>query len=144
MVGEQWVLVRLHGDPLGILKFIDHGCPAVELASLIAEQFSDRILRHLVGDREVWRGKGEIDSPCPRQADFSRPTMSVAVCTRNGASRLPECLDALVTLQYTPELLELLVVDNAPGDDATRALVEERYPSVRYVREPRPGLNWAR
>ena len=40
--------------------------------------------------------------------------------------------------------LDLLVVDNAPRDTTTARLVRERYPQVRYVCEPRPGLNWAR
>ena len=38
---------------------------------------------------------------------------------------------------------EILVVDNAPSDDRTRDLAD-RWPEVRYVREPRPGLNFAR
>ncbi|MEO5895175.1 MAG: glycosyltransferase [Vicinamibacterales bacterium] len=127
-----------------MLKFPARGCSKDELADLIADRFSERILRHLVGDRELWGGAGQIESPCPRHTDFCRPKVTVAVCTRDGASRLPECLDSLVALQYTPELLEILLVDNAPTDDATKELVETRYPSVRYVRESRPGLNWAR
>jgi GT2 family glycosyltransferase len=40
--------------------------------------------------------------------------------------------------------LEVLVVDNAPSTEATRELVRRRGPGPRYVREPRPGLDWAR
>jgi GT2 family glycosyltransferase len=36
------------------------------------------------------------------------------------------------------------VVDNAPSSEATRVLVEDRGSRVRYVREARPGLDWAR
>src|SRR5262249_52755157 len=39
--------------------------------------------------------------------------------------------------------VDVLVVDNAPSGDGTRDLVAGRS-SVRYVREPRPGLNFAR
>ncbi|MEP7176632.1 MAG: glycosyltransferase, partial [Gemmatimonadales bacterium] len=42
-----------------------------------------------------------------------------------------------------PAVAEILVVDNAPPDDATQDLVA-RYPSVRYVREPIQGLDFAR
>ena len=70
--------------------------------------------------------------------------MTVAVCSRNGAQRLPGCLESLVALDYPRERLELLVVDNAPDDEATARLVRERFPGVRYVCEPRPGLDWAR
>ena len=142
--GEQWVLVRLHGDPLGMLKFANAGCSSAELATLISDKFAERIMRHLGGDRDVWGGLGQLRSPCPRHADYRRPNVTVVVCTRDGAGRLGECLDGLVRLRYAAELLDVLVVDNAPGDDSTRDLVEQRYPSIRYVREPRPGLNWAR
>ena len=36
------------------------------------------------------------------------------------------------------------MVDNAPSNDATEQLVRSRYPDVRYICEPRPGLDWAR
>ena len=38
---------------------------------------------------------------------------------------------------------EVLVIDNAPSDDATAELVKT-FPGVRYVPEPRPGLDFAR
>jgi hypothetical protein len=40
--------------------------------------------------------------------------------------------------------MELLVIDNAPAGDGVQQLLSASYPSVRYVRELRPGLNWAR
>ena len=50
-------------------------------------------------------------------------------------------LDALLDIQYPAERLDLVVVDNAPRDASTRALIERDYPSIRYVVEPRPGLS---
>ena len=35
-------------------------------------------------------------------------------------------------------------MDNAPSSEATRRLVERRGGRARYVREGRPGLDWAR
>ncbi len=67
---------------------------------------------------------------------------TVAVCTRERVDELPACLDSLLKLTY-PEV-ELLVVDNAPFSPATERLVRSSYEQVRYVCEPRPGLNWAR
>jgi GT2 family glycosyltransferase len=64
------------------------------------------------------------------------------VCTRDRTEYLQPCLDALCRLDY-PDL-DLLVVDNAPSSNATADLVKARYPGVRYVREPTPGLDWAR
>ncbi len=44
----------------------------------------------------------------------------------------------------TREPAEILVVDNAPGGPATRSLVQDEFPGVRYVMEPVPGLDFAR
>ncbi len=39
--------------------------------------------------------------------------------------------------------LDILLVDNAPSDELTRQLADAT-PGIRYVREPRPGLNFGR
>jgi GT2 family glycosyltransferase len=56
-------------------------------------------------------------------------------------------LNSLLALQVPDEngstLFEVLVVDNAPSDERTHEVVESR-PTVRYVREPKPGLDFAR
>jgi len=62
------------------------------------------------------------------------------VCTRNRTFDLKRCLDSIVPL--LSDEVEALVIDNNPSDDETRKLVAT-YP-VRYYREDRPGLNWAR
>jgi GT2 family glycosyltransferase len=81
--------------------------------------------------------------PPPRPVEPGpRLEVTVAVCTRDRPEELAACLDALGRVDY--EGLEILVVDNAPSSEATRLLVERRGGRVRYVREPRPGLDWAR
>lgn len=145
--GEQWVLVRLHREPLGILTFGAEGCTARELGRLIRARYDWRIQRHLVADG---LSRGSLDDlttlgdGCPRRGPIRFPSITVAVCTRDGAGRLPECLDALAALDYPRDRLELLVVDNAPRDGSTQSLLASRYPSIRYVVEPRPGLDNAR
>jgi GT2 family glycosyltransferase len=79
-------------------------------------------------------------SPPPPSAE-SAPLVTVAVCTRDRADNLVMCLDSLMELDYPA--LDILIVDNAPRTTATQELVE-KYPGVRYVCEPRPGLDWAR
>lgn len=71
----------------------------------------------------------------------SLPPISVVVCTRNRADLLRRCIAALKALDY-PDY-EILIVDNAPSTEATRDLVAAD-PALRYVREDRPGLDWAR
>lgn len=70
------------------------------------------------------------------------PGVSAAVCTRERPDLLARALESLVA--QTPAVAEILVVDNAPAGGVTRSLVATRFPSVRYVVEPVPGLDFAR
>ena len=72
--------------------------------------------------------------------DDPGPTISVTVCTRDRPGHLARCLQALQASRPAPA--EIIVVDNASKGDATRE-VADRF-GVVYVREDRPGLNWAR
>jgi GT2 family glycosyltransferase len=55
---------------------------------------------------------------------------------------LQRALDSL--LRQTAPPAEILVVDNSPTGDEVRTLVASRFPSVRYLAEPVPGLDFAR
>lgn len=70
------------------------------------------------------------------------PTISVAICTRDRPEKLRRALESL--LRQTAAPAEIVVVDNAPGSDATRRLIAAEFPEVRYVREPVAGLDFAR
>jgi len=59
---------------------------------------------------------------------------SVIIPVWNGADLLPGCLDA-VRQQAGDELREIICVDNA-SKDASAALIAERYPEVRLLRQP--------
>ena len=69
-------------------------------------------------------------------------SLSAVICTRHRPVQLERALRSLQA-QREP-LSEILVVDNAPTDDATARLVQDRFPGVRYVRESRKGLDIAR
>lgn len=58
---------------------------------------------------------------------------------------LARCLKSLIPLQTAgdSQLFEIIVVDNAPSDERTKQLVSS-LPSVRYTREVKPGLDFAR
>jgi glycosyltransferase involved in cell wall biosynthesis len=80
------------------------------------------------------------------QQDGSREPLagrsaSVAICTRDRADLLKQCLDSLKHLIGTEH--EVIVIDNCPSDSRTEELVG-RYPGVRYILEPRPGEGFAR
>jgi O-antigen biosynthesis protein len=125
----------------------DGRCVAQSLASAILEKHTGAITTHLLSDglalgmkpSEFWMEDLLKVSHPVYTGPF--PSVSVAVCTRDRTVGLRRCLDSLNLINYPR--LELLVVDNASSDDSTARLVNE-YPNVRYVREPCPGLDWAR
>ena len=66
---------------------------------------------------------------------------SVVICTRDRPELLTRCLDSLAPALDPTD--DVVVVDNAPSSQATQLLVQSR-PPIRYVLEPRPGLDIAR
>ncbi|HET7697256.1 MAG TPA: glycosyltransferase [Vicinamibacterales bacterium] len=147
-VGAQWVLVRLHGAPLGYVVPPPAGCSPAELRALALTQLGSEVAAHLASDSIGGTGpipdaRAAIPASCPRRGRSPSSVVTVAVCTRDRAAQLGQCLDALTALEYPHDRLDLLIVDNAPSDSSTRDLAAG-YPRLRYVMEPRPGLNWAR
>ncbi len=70
-----------------------------------------------------------------------KENISVVVCTRNRTEALRNCLAAIE--ESVTEGDEIIVVDNAPSDNFTE-LVVANLPKVRYIKEPRKGLDIAR
>jgi GT2 family glycosyltransferase len=143
-------LVWLHGKPIGYVRLplLDGRCSAAALCRAIVQQHGRAVVRQLLSQRleaplsPQGLAGDELLQTGPGSRSVSEwPPVTVAVCTRDRTQSLRGCLDALVELDYPA--LDLLVVDNAPGSDATDRLVRQ-YPAVRYVCEPRPGLDWAR
>ncbi len=125
-------VVRLHGSPIGTItqpyRGVDLDRGALVEAAIAS--FEQRIWRRLNGE-----GVG-------RAAPTTEPLvpMTVIVCTRDRPDQLELCLEA-VSAQRHPSF-EVLVVDNASVGSETRRIAERW--SARYVREARPGLDWAR
>jgi len=68
--------------------------------------------------------------------------LTAAICTRNRTAELHRALSSLVKQTLPPN--EIIVVDNAPTDDATHELVSNQFPEVRYIQESVEGLDYAR
>lgn len=143
-------LVRLHGVPLGYVKApISLGkCTAATLSKLILEEHSEAIICQLLKNGlasphrpEDFRLEDLLNLP-PVEYTGEWPLVTVAVCTRDRPDDIKLCLEAISRLDYPH--LDILVVDNAPQTNTTKELIGNHYPQVRYVREPRPGLDWAR
>jgi glycosyltransferase involved in cell wall biosynthesis len=93
---------------------------------------------------ELERMLGEGLEPMTRDGvDYDWPSVTIAVCTRGRPASLERALKSLMQLEYPPHRLEVVVIDNAPIDSLTQDVVA-KFPQVRYVVEPRPGLDWAR
>jgi GT2 family glycosyltransferase len=143
-------LVRLHGTPIGYVEMPVVGgcCTAATIRRTILEQLRWPIIHHLLSDL-LAASTGSMEWRIPDLLQASHPVCSeplpmvtVAVCTRDRPVQLALCLATIDNLDYPS--LDILVVDNAPSNDETERLVRAEYPDARYVREPRPGLNWAR
>ncbi len=128
------LLVRRQGRPIGFLMLENAGkliwLPE-ELSLRIAQELKAKIVEEAIRD--------ELALP---RVNVAFPSLSVVICTRNRVAALNRCLDSVLPLlkKYG---FELLVIDNAPPDDATATLVK-KFSEARYILEQRPGLDFAR
>jgi GT2 family glycosyltransferase len=141
------VLARLHGVPVDEVRVAVSG-DRVDPADLeralapLAGLATRTALRTRLERGDGLRGPESLLEPPPPLAPEAGSLVTVAVCTRGRPESLAHTLESL--RRQRCRTAELLVVDNAPPDEATRELVAQRFPEARYVREPRPGLGWAR
>jgi glycosyltransferase involved in cell wall biosynthesis len=153
--GSAQVLVRLHGQPLGLLHndLPIGGLTAQAHAEVIARSLSTQIREHLRED-----GPHDLKHhPCAARLPSTRsPFVSVVVPTCGREPLLRRCLDALGELDYPR--YEIVVVDNAPlayppasHKTAQRSGTAELVASyasdgvpVRYTMQPRRGVGHAR
>jgi GT2 family glycosyltransferase len=135
-----WLLVRVHTEPVGCLEL-----PVPEAG--IAPQALAAAVEAALGDQIRPRLARSAESPfLARRAEVLRAagTVTVVICTRNRPAQLSRTLYSVLAQEYPR--LRVLVVDNAPDDDATERVVRAAAGrgAVRYLREPVPGLSRAR
>jgi GT2 family glycosyltransferase len=111
------------GEPIELRRLLSVQRPLSKLPKTVGDYLSPLSQSRTSG----------VSRPCP--------SISVVVCTRDRAESLQRCLHSLASLSPTAD--EIIVVDNVPGTDHAREVVR-RYPRVRYVHEPRGGLDIAR
>ncbi|WP_337191984.1 glycosyltransferase [Streptomyces sp. HUCO-GS316] len=146
--GQVRALVRLHGLPLGMVSAYDTSGPEGLWRAVVSTAYvelSGQLARHRAVDRTVdgtGTDGGVGEWPCQalrRRALRQAPVISVVVATRDRPEQMRRCLRSLLQSEY-PEF-EIIVVDNAPADGTTEALVRGDFAGrVRYVREPVAGL----
>jgi GT2 family glycosyltransferase len=146
------VLARAHGFPLGYVseRLTDGVVEVALLVKRVEAELLEAVNAHLTLD-----GAGVIDAvpfdglePASHRCAASvvpDTSVSVVVCTRDRGEPLRACLARLRALDHPA--VEVLVIDNAPRDGATRAAFADEVGDdarFRYVLEPRPGLSCAR
>lgn len=144
-------LVRFHGRPIATapLDLPPTGLDAAELAARLRDGLASAERTALLDEAIARLGEtgpradgSAARVVAERDAFLARaPFASVVIATRNRPDSLARCLDSLATLIYPA--FEVIVVDNAPSDDATERFFAGRYADsdrIRYVREDRPGL----
>lgn len=134
------VLLRDGQRPLGLLLF---GLPSGELAAPALERLAVRAGAQDVLDERLRQGLLARHGTGGTAGTRGR-SVTVAVCTRNRPDDLERCLDSIAAaVEAFAGTADVLVVDNAPPDDATEQVVRRRQ-GVRYLREPVAGLDVAR
>jgi GT2 family glycosyltransferase len=135
---HAFVVFRWGGQPVGsaFLTVSDGHIPPDALNKAIREVAGRNLVR-------VWAESwfAETDEARTDDGGGEMPRATVAICTRDRPDDLRRALEALSRLPDNG--VEILVVDNCPSTDATKVVLRE-FPSVRYVLEPRPGLDIAR
>jgi len=128
------VLVTWGRRPLGILSL---PCKT-EQRNFSVERLQSEIINHF--GQQIW--DESVAGTLDRAMDVERPLppISVITCTRDRPLSLQRCLETLAQLDYPT--YEVVVVDNCSRDPKVAEIVTAS--GFRYVREDRPGLDWAR
>ena len=128
------ILVRYRGVPIKWVEMFNNPwlaiIPAERVRVAIFEQIGKELTKAILTEK--------LDLK-PKPNDLL-PPISVVICTRDRTDLLKGALEAILALDYPNR--EIIVIDNAPSNNSTAELVA-RLP-VRYVKEERPGLDWAR
>jgi GT2 family glycosyltransferase len=149
-VKQAWALVRLFTEPLGtiLIDVPERGLGPADLAAAIDTELGGVVRPRLGGAPVPFEGFTPATEPpflAGRRAVLAAaPDITVVVCTRERPGALARCLDSLFAQQYP--VFRVLVVDNAPKTDATAEVVRSaaRRGPVEYLKEPKPGLSFAR
>jgi GT2 family glycosyltransferase len=140
--------IRLNDDETGVALIVRHRGELVgfvmRAAAPGATLGAEAIAEMIASDAGVDIVRKAVRAALPQPAVGTPvPPVTIAICTKDHPELAERCIRAALRLQQGSALLEVLVVDNAPTDLRTADLVGGMK-GVRYVREPRIGLDFAR
>jgi GT2 family glycosyltransferase len=133
------VLATLAGDPFGTAVIATDGEREIPRARVAAE-----LRRQLHGQMTRAIARRARERGAHRTVTVQR-SVSVVVTTCCDPIRLERCLSSVLACDHDD--FEVVVVENRPGSNATRRMLEQRFgadPRVRYIEEARRGLSAAR
>jgi O-antigen biosynthesis protein len=152
-----WVLARMHTEPIGtcVLHPSPEGLTPDQLGDLLWREFrqpvTERFTAAALPAPGPLTGQGLVADPGAwpflqhRHAVLATaPFISAVVCTHDRPERAQTWLRSICRQEYPR--YEVVVVDNAPVGDTVQDLVDSAQGGVpvRYIREPRTGVSWAR
>nr|WP_255698964.1 glycosyltransferase [Tychonema sp. BBK16] len=128
------ILVRYRGVPIKWVEMFNNPwqaiIPAERVRSTIVEQIGKELTKAILTEKLGLQ---------PKSNDLL-PPISVVICTRDRTDLLKGALEAILAVDYPDR--EIIIIDNAPSNNSTAEFVAGL--PVRYVKEERPGLDWAR
>lgn len=125
------LVLRSNDTPVGFLME-EHPAGSIISSATLAARILEKAGPHILAEKIYAELRGVLE---PKII----PTVEIAICTHGRPDALKRCLQSLQDLGQ----LRVMVIDNAPDDDGT-AQVVSLFPYVRYVLEPKPGLDFAR
>ena len=133
------IIARLDGRLIGFHMVAlpsGTGLSAEATEALLDDAFAQAVLRAKIEAELAERAASSTAPLC---------SLTIAICTKDRAERLSRLLDNLARLTASSAFTftEVLVIDNAPSDASTADTVSD-FKDVRYVVEPKAGLNFAR
>lgn len=151
--GAALCLVRLHGEPLGLVEVEvpAAGLEAAGLAESIEADLGEAIAAHLGNDGLPPAKASAEGLPLPEQppcraeheAFLARaPFVSVVIPTRDRPQRAANAIASVLACDYPPDRFEVILVDNRPkeaGEAAPAAAGTLGDDRVRILQEPVPG-----
>lgn len=130
------ILVRYRGRPRGWAYVSNNPWEQTISADRVRQTIVDQLGKELVRSTL----EEQFGAVSEAVADRHLPPISVVICTRDRTDLLKGALEAILAIDYPHR--EIIVIDNAPANTSTAELVAGL--PVRYVKEERPGLDWAR
>jgi O-antigen biosynthesis protein len=154
---DALALVRLHGEPLGVIH-LDCGSSSSlidGLAPAIWAQIGPAIVGHVTSHRcaRVPDGPAALSAGLPAVGlgcsccvpEYPNGSVAVIISTTGRVDVLERCLRSVASIDRDD--IDVIIVDNRPATGETLALVSKMAPGdkrIRYVAEPRKGLSVAR